>query len=105
MDWFISFLTGGCHGKPRPCVPPCDILHSECGHSGECLCEIGYRPIYREGSALDGPRNLAECELINHTNSSHLTDRMNGENDIRVVYFPSKYACFRFSFRLFLNFV
>ncbi|GAB6032368.1 thrombospondin, type I, domain containing [Chamberlinius hualienensis] len=81
-------VIGGCHGKPRPCVPVCRIPFSECSHSGECLCKMGYRPVFRETNSLEGIRELLACELVNFSNSSHHTGSMATESEIRVVYFP-----------------
>lgn len=83
-------VLGGCHGKPRPCVPDCRIPHSECSHSGECMCETGYRSLYRESSGLDGLRELVGCDLINHTNSSrHKGHNMPDDGEVKISYFPS----------------
>ncbi|KAF4521792.1 hypothetical protein B566_EDAN011377 [Ephemera danica] len=51
-------VTGGCDGRPRPCVKPCTISNSECSREGVCACVPGFAPRYDDQS--DG-RRLRAC--------------------------------------------
>ncbi|XP_071515666.1 thrombospondin type-1 domain-containing protein 7B-like [Panulirus ornatus] len=42
------FVTGGCEGQPRPCVPECTVRGSLCSAVGACVCRTGLRPLYSE---------------------------------------------------------
>uniref|UniRef100_T1JAR7 Spondin-like TSP1 domain-containing protein n=1 Tax=Strigamia maritima TaxID=126957 RepID=T1JAR7_STRMM len=78
-------VQGGCYGRPRPCLPPCRVAHSECGTHGTCVCLAGFRPQFRE-SATRG-RDLIGCELMQTANSSHHTAGGSG-GEIKVIYLP-----------------
>lgn len=62
ISWwtFVKYvvLTGGCDGRPRPCVVPCTIEHAECSREGLCACASGFAPRYEPQSR---GRRLRAC--------------------------------------------